>query len=211
MFKKQLLSTVAGFLILAPVASADSGDAWNVDPMHSNAHFSVRHMMISNVEGDLGHISGSVNYDGKALSKATVEATIDTSTINTREPNRDEHLKSAEFFDTAKYPTISFKSKSIDPSDNDKFKLTGELTIHGVTKQVVLDAEKTSTIKDMHGNTRMGASAKTTLNRKDFGLSWNKQLDNGGAVVGDDVYVVLNLELVKAKTASTADSTKTNQ
>ncbi len=210
MLQKLLLSTALGFIVCLP-ALADNGNVWTIDPMHSDAHFSVKHMMISNVDGDLGHISGSVNYDGKDLKKANVDANIDATTINTREPKRDAHLKSPEFLDTAKYPNIDFKSKKIEPLADNKFKLFGDLTIHGVTKEVVLDGEKTEAIKDMQGNTRMGANAATVLNRKDFGLTWNGTLDNGGAVIGDDVNIKLNLELVKAKSASTTSGAKVTQ
>src|SRR5262249_39117708 len=141
-----------------------------IDPAHSEAQFSIRHMMISNVSGDFGKVSGTANYDGANLNKASVEATIPVANINTRETQRDDHLKSAEFFDAEKYPNITFKSKKIEKLSSEEFKMTGELTMHGVTKQVVLKGEgPTKPIKDPGGKTRIGASATATINRKDFG------------------------------------------
>ena len=154
--------------------------------------------MISNVEGDLGRVSGTVEYDGKDLQKATVSANIDDTAINTREPNRDAHLKSADFFDSQKYPTISFRSKRILPQANGKFELIGDLTMHGVTKELSLEVDNpTSPIKDPQGRMRIGTRATTMLNRKEFGINFNKKLDNGGALVGDDVSVRLDIELVQ--------------
>jgi polyisoprenoid-binding protein YceI len=202
MLKKDIVCVAIGFVAGLP-ALADGGNVWKIDPMHSDAHFSVRHLMISNVDGDLGHITGTINYDGKDLKKANVEASIDVNTINTREEKRDGHLKSADFFDSAKFPSITFKSTKIEPSSADKFKMTGELTIHGVSKEVVLDGEITKAIKDMQGNPRMGATATAKLNRKDFGLKFDKKLDDGNAIVGDDVNVKLDLELTQPKVAST--------
>jgi polyisoprenoid-binding protein YceI len=207
MFKKEIVCTAIGFVIGLP-ALAESGNVWKIDPMHSDAHFSVRHLMISNVDGDLGHITGSVNYDGKDLAKANVEANIDVATINTREEKRDGHLKSPDFLDAAKFPSITFKSTKIEPTSGDNFKMTGDLTIHGVTKSVVLDGEITKPIKDPQGTPRMGASATAKINRQDFGVTWNKKLDGGGTVVSDDVKVKLDLELTQPKVASTDDGAK---
>jgi polyisoprenoid-binding protein YceI len=207
MFKKEIVCTAIGFALGLPVL-AETGNVWKIDAMHSDAHFSVRHLMISNVDGDLGHITGTVNYDGKDLKKANVEATIDVNTINTREEKRDGHLKSPDFFDAAKFPSITFKSTKIEPTSGDNFKMTGDVTIHGVTKEVVLDGEITKPIKDPQGNPRMGASATAKLNRKDFGLKFDKKLDDGNAIVGDDVKIKLDLELTQPKVASTEDGAK---
>lgn len=186
-----MLSTLS----LAPAISAQAGD-WSIDPAHSNAHFTVRHMMVSNVSGDFGKISGQVNYDGKHLDKAAVEAVIDATTIDTREPKRDAHLKGPDFLDVGKFPTMSFKSKRIVVLPDGRFKLIGDLTLHGVTKEVVLTADApASPVKDPFGKIRMGASATTKINRKDFGISFNMPMDNGGVVVGDDVAVTLDVEL----------------
>ena len=178
-------------------ASLAEASKWKIDPAHSDARFSVKHMMVSNVSGDFGKISGSAMYDGVNFDKASVHATIPVDEITTREPKRDEHLKSPEFFDVAKYPTIDFQSKKIEMLDNGEFKMIGDLTMHGVTKQVVLTGEKPGKpIKDPSGKLRIGASASTKLNRKDFGISFNKTLDNGGAMVGDDVGITIDVELV---------------
>jgi len=170
---------------------------WKIDPMHTSAHFTVKHMMVSNVRGDFAKVSGTVNYDGKNLAKSNVTATIDTSSINTNEEKRDEHLKSPDFFDVAKYPVITFKSTKV-LSEANGFKVIGDLTLHGVTKPVTLIAETLpAPIKDPYGNLRTGTEAKTKINRKDFGLSFEKNLDNGGALVGDDVDITIDVELTQ--------------
>lgn len=178
-------------------AAAKQGiTTWNLDPAHSNAQFSVRHLMISNVKGEFTKVSGTVSLDPARPETLAAEATIDVSTINTREPDRDAHLKSADFFDVAKYPTIAFKSKSAAKSSGG-LKLTGDLTIHGVTRGVTLDVEgPTPPLKDPWGFTRVGASATTRINRKDFGLTWNQALETGGFVVGDEIKITLDVELV---------------
>jgi polyisoprenoid-binding protein YceI len=153
--------------------------------------------MVSNVGGDFSKVSGTVNYDGKNLANSNVSAIIDASSINTNEPNRDQHLKSPDFFDVAKYPAITFKSTKIEPQ-NTGFKLIGDLTLHGITKSVTLQVEPLpAPIKDPMGNLRTGTEAKTTINRKDFGLAFDKNLDNGGALIGDDVEVTIDVELTQ--------------
>jgi polyisoprenoid-binding protein YceI len=151
-----------------------------------------------------------VNIDEKDVTKSTVEATIDASTVNTNEPKRDEHLRSADFFDVAKFPTITFKSKSVKKSGEGKLAVTGDLTMHGVTKEVTLDVEgPAKEIKDPWGNVRSGASASTKINRKDFGLGWNKVLEAGGVAVGEEVAITLDVELTKkAPAAPAAKDTK---
>jgi polyisoprenoid-binding protein YceI len=171
---------------------------WEIDPAHSAAQFSVRHLMVSNVRGEFGKVTGTVEYDPKEPARATITATIDATTINTREPKRDEHLRSPDFFDVAKYPTITFKSKRLEMASPGKLRIIGDLTIRGVTKEVVLDVEgPTPEIKDPWGNTKIGATATTKINRKDFGLKWNKALETGGVVVGDDVTITIDVELTK--------------
>jgi polyisoprenoid-binding protein YceI len=189
------------------VSSAALASTWDVDPAHSAAQFNVRHMMVSNVKGEFGKMTGTVTLDDKEISHSTAQATIDTTTINTREPNRDKDLKSPNFFDVEKYPTITFKSTSFKKVGPEKYKVAGDLTIHGVTKPVVLDVEAPeATTKDPKGNERRGATATTTINRKDFGLTWNKPLETGGVMVGDQVTINIDLELVK-KTAEKAAKT----
>jgi polyisoprenoid-binding protein YceI len=185
-------------LALSPMLAAGAANEWKIDPAHSDAHFSVKHMMISNVQGDFGKIAGVANYDGEHFDKASVEATIPVTEINTRESQRDQHLKSPEFLDVAKFPSMVFKSKKIVVEPTGAFKMTGELTLHGVTKEVVLTGKAPGKpVKDPYGNTRIGTEATTQINRKDFGISWQKELDNGGAVIGDDIAITLDVELVK--------------
>lgn len=193
--KKLLVSGLALCASLLLGNSSARADAWEIDGTHSAAHFSVRHMMVSNVRGDFGKVVGTLNLDEKDATKSTVEATIDASTINTREPKRDAHLKSGDFFDVAKFPTITFKSKKVEAAAAGKLKVTGDLTMHGVTKSVVLDVDGPGPAV----NNKRGATATTKLNRKDFGLGWNKVLEAGGVAVGDEVSVEIDLELNKKK------------
>ena len=196
MFRKALLASAV--IAVSTLPAWAEADEWTVDSAHTAAHFAVKHMMISNVSGDFSKTTGTVKYDGKHLDKATIDATIDVNSINTRDEHRDGHLKSPDFFDAAKYPTITFKSTKIeagaDPT-KEPFKIHGDLTIHGVTKQVVLNAEPLSPVIKAQGGLHVGTSATTKINRKDYGLNFNKTLDNGGAVVGDDVTVTLDVEL----------------
>jgi polyisoprenoid-binding protein YceI len=172
---------------------------WSIDPAHTKPSFSVRHMMISNVTGSFDKVTGNVRYDGKNLATANVEATIDASSIDTANAQRDSHLKSPDFLDITKYPTITFKSKTIIPIGEHQAKIIGDLTMHGVTKEIALDLKEiTPEIKDPRGKTRVGAMATAALNRKDFGISFNGTMDNGGALVGDEVYVTLEVELIKS-------------
>lgn len=172
---------------------------WKMDPAHSSASFGVKHMMVSTVHGSFNKLTGTVSYDPANPGATNVNVTIDASTVNTRDDDRDKDLKSPNFFDVAKYPRMSFVSKKAVFS-NGKVELTGDLTIHGVTKETTFHVEgPTPPIKDPWGNTRVGASATTRINRKDFGLTWNKTTDAGGVVVGDDVDLELEVELVAAK------------
>jgi len=173
------------------------GAEYTIDTAHSGAHFTVRHMMVSNVRGEFGKVSGKVVWDPSNPGASRVEAVIDANSINTREPKRDAHLKSADFFDTAKFPTITFKSKKVW-NEGGRLKVAGDLTIRGVTREVVLDVEgPTPEIKDMRGGFRAGATATTKLNRKDFGLTWNRAIETGGVVVGDEVAVTIDVALVR--------------
>jgi polyisoprenoid-binding protein YceI len=171
---------------------------WTIDTAHSSAQFSVRHMMVATVRGEFTNTKGTVRWDGKDLATAVVEATIDATTISTREPKRDAHLRSADFFDVEKFPTLTFKSTKIEPVAPGKLRMTGDLTIHGVTKSVVFDVEgPTPAIKDNRGNQRIGASAAATINRKDFGLTWNAAIESGGVVVSDEVKIILDVALTQ--------------
>lgn len=170
---------------------------YQIDPSHSSATFSIKHMMIAKVHGGFEKISGTLNYDATAPTKASVEVAIEANSVNTREEKRDAHLKSADFFDIEKYPLITFKSSRIDTS-SDGLKVVGDLTIHGVTKQVALDVETPSDeVKDPWGNIKLGASGTTKIKRKDFGLTWNAALEAGGLLVGDDVTINLDVQFVK--------------
>jgi polyisoprenoid-binding protein YceI len=176
-----------------------SATTWNLDPIHSSAQFKVKHMMISNVKGEFHAIKGSLTLDSTDITKSQVDAIIDVATINTREEQRDGHLKSADFFDVAQFPTMTFKSTQIKKKGDDTFAVSGDLTIHGVTNNVVLEVEGLSEpTKDPYGNTRIGLSATTRINRKDFGLTWNGMLETGGLLVGEEVAITLDLEFLKA-------------
>ena len=190
--------------LAAPAAALAQATSWNVDPAHSNASFTVRHLVISTVRGEFQKMSGAVKLDEKDVTKSTVEATIETASIDTRVPDRDKHLKSPDFLDVEKYPTIAFKSTKVESAGAGKLKVTGDLTMHGVTKPVVLAVDgPTAEIKDPWGNTRRGLSASTTLNRRDWGLTWGKVVD-AGPVVGDEVKIEIEAELIKAAGDKTA-------
>ena len=172
--------------------------SWQIDPAHSAATFSVRHLMISNVKGEFSKVTGVVNLDEQDVTKSTVEVTIDVNTLNTREPDRDKHLRTADFFDVQNFPTMTFRSKRVEQVAPGKLKVTGDLTIRGVTREATFDVDgPTPAIKDPWGNTRSGTSATTHVNRQDFGLKWSGKMDNGGVVVGDDVTVTVDVELVR--------------
>jgi len=172
---------------------------WNLDPVHSVAEFKVKHMMISNVKGQFTGISGVLTLDEDDTANSRIEASVDAASINTRDAQRDTHLKSADFFDVEKFPKLNFKSTSVKRTGDDELAVTGALTIHGVTRQVVFKVEgPTAPGKDPWGNTRVGLSAVTRINRKDFGLTWNAALETGGILVGDDVTITLDVQFVKA-------------
>lgn len=202
--KMSLKSALALVVALPSLAFASN---WEVDGSHSSAGFSVRHMMVSNVNGSFNVKSGAVNLDDKDITKSTVEAVLDATTVNTGNTKRDEHLKAPDFFDTAKFPTITFKSTKVEKAGEGKLKVSGDLTMHGVTKPVVLDVTGPSQeSKDPWGNTRRGVQATTKLNRKEFGLTYNTALETGGVAVGEEVTVNLDLSLVKKQPAAPAKS-----
>jgi polyisoprenoid-binding protein YceI len=182
--------------LLAPTLARAA--TWEADLGHSSIGFAVRHLMISTVRGEFHRFTATATGDPADPTKAVIEASVDTSTIDTRNEQRDTHLKSPDFFDVAKFPTMTFKSKKIETTGAGKARVTGDLTLHGVTKEVVLDVEgPTPTIKDPWGNTKAGAHATTRLNRKDFGLVWNKAMDGGGVLVGDEVEVTIDVEAAR--------------
>lgn len=193
----KLMKTALAVAVLAAPTFA-FGAEYVIDSGHSGATFAVKHMVVSTVRGSFGKTEGTLVIDDADITKSSVTATIDVNTINTNEPKRDEHLRGADFFDTAKFPTITFKSTKVEKAGEGKLKVTGDLTIHGVTKPVVLDVEgPSSELKDPWGNFKRGASATTKINRKDFGLIWNKTLDTGGLAVGEEVAITIDLELNK--------------
>ena len=190
----RILAVAAAVALLSAAAMAQAVQ-YEIDPVHSSAQFSVRHMMVSNVRGEFAKVTGTVVYDPKNPKASSVEATIDATTINTHEPRRDEDLKGPNFFDVAKFPTLTFKSKKVEKAGEGKLRVTGDLTIHGVAKQVVLDVEGPSPEAKMGPNIKSGASAATTINRKDFGLVWNRAMETGGVLVGDEVKITLEIEM----------------
>ena len=193
---RNMLKTAALVAAFALPSFAQTG-TWNVDPAHSKAVFSVKHLGISTVRGEFSKMTGQAQVDDKDISKSQIEVTLDATTVNTAQDGRDKDLRSANFLDVEKFPTMSFKSKSIS-SNAGSSKLTGDLTLHGVTKEVTFDLDGPSAaIKDPWGNLRRGASATTKINRKDFGITWNHVMDNGGLVVGDDVTITIDLELTR--------------
>jgi polyisoprenoid-binding protein YceI len=183
-----------------PAASVQtSTTTWNIDPAHSVAEFKVKHMMIANVKGQFPKVSGALFFDEFDLANSRVEASIEAASIHTRDEQRDAHLKSADFFDVEKFPTLHFKSKSISIVRDGELEVEGDLTIRGVTRKVRFAVEgPTPPAKDPWGNTRVAISATTKINRKDFGLTWNAALEAGGILVGDEVTITLDVEFAKA-------------
>src|SRR6188768_771395 len=171
---------------------------WNIDTSHSGIHFSVRHMVIAKVRGAFDRFSGVVELDEANPEASKVSVRIEAASIDTREEKRDAHLRSADFFDVEKYPELTFTSTKIEKLGGDDYRVTGDLTIHGVTKEVVLDAESLGAGKDPWGNDRIAFSAKTAVNRKDFGLTWNQALETGGVLVGEKIEISLDVQAVKA-------------
>lgn len=177
-----------------------SATTWTIDPAHTSVTFGVRHMMVSTVRGEFQKVSGTVTWDPKKPEATAIEVSIDVASINTREPQRDTHLRSADFFDVEKFPTIDFKSRGAKKKSGGGYEVAGELTIHGVTRVVTLDVEEpTDEHADPWGFIRMGASAKTKIKRSDFGMTWNTMLEAGGVIVGDDISLQLDVELQRKK------------
>ena len=173
-------------------------ESWRIDPQHSSAQFSVRHMMISTVHGQFGAVNGTILYDRSKPENSSLEATIDCSTVYTGEPKRDTQLKTAEFFDVQHYPVMRFKSTHIASAGSGKLAVTGDLTINAITRPVVLQVEgPTSSIKDTQGREKIAATGTTTLSRKSFGILYNPMMESGGVVVSDEVSIVLDIELIR--------------
>jgi polyisoprenoid-binding protein YceI len=191
-------AATTGLAAILSVSASGGTSTWKIDPKHSAAQFGVTHLMISTVRGEFHNVNGTVVLDDKDMTKSTVEVTIDATSVDTREPDRDKHLKSPDFFDVAKYPTFTFKSTKVEQAGAGKLKVTGDLTIHGVTKSVVLDVDGPKTpVTDPWKMQRTAVSATTKINRKDFGVNWSGTMDTGGAVVGDEVSITMDVEMVQ--------------
>ncbi len=182
--------------VTAPLTAIST---WNLDPVHSVAEFKVKHMMISNVKGCFTAVSGTLSLDEADVANSSIEAAIDAASIDTREAQRDAHLKSTDFFDVENFPTLSFRSTRITRRGEDELEVAGRLTIHGVTRDVQFAVEGPSApVRDPWGNTRIGISASTRINRKDYGLTWNAALETGSILVGDEVTITLDVQFIKA-------------
>jgi polyisoprenoid-binding protein YceI len=187
---------LASLLVTTPVLAEAA--TWQIDPAHASIEFKVRHLMVAWVKGTFPTVEGTVEIDEADLAKAKVSVTLDTAAIDTNNAKRDEHLRSADFFDVARYPTMTFASKKVLLDNGRVSKVIGDLTIRGTTREVTLDiGELTPAIRDPWGNQRRGATATATINRKDFGLTWNKVMETGGVAVGDEVKISLDIELIR--------------
>jgi polyisoprenoid-binding protein YceI len=195
--KRNISTGVAILLLGIPVLAY--GVTWQIDPDHSSFQFKIRHLMVSNVRGDFGKIiKGTIRYDDQDIPDTKAEVVLDAASINTSHGKRDEHLRGPDFFDVTRYPTITFVSKQVTKEGADRMRVIGDLTIRNMTREVVLEVQGlTSEIKDPWGNFRRGLTATTKINRKDFGITWNKALDTGGMVVGEEVEISVEIEMIK--------------
>lgn len=197
---KKLVTLLA--LSLAPALALAAESTWNLDASHSNAGFAIRHLVVSTVRGNFTKFTGTLKLDEADVTKSTVEATLDVASVDTRVADRDAHLKSPDFFDVAKYPTMTFRSTKVVAAGKDKLAVTGDLTLHGVTRPVTLEVTTSPEVKGMFGETRRAFAATGKIDRKDFGLTWSKLVE-AGPVLGDEVTLTLEIEAVKdQKTAS---------
>ena len=192
------IAVTAGLAAALSLPAAAATSTWQIDPAHSAAQFAVKHLAISTVRGAFTSVKGTVQFDDKDIAKSSVDVTIDVNSVDTRQPDRDKDLRSDHFFDAEHFPAITFKSRRVEQVSPGRLKITGELTIHGITKEVGLDVDgPTAPVKDPWGNQRMAINATTKINRQDFGVKWNATMDNGGVVVGDDVNITIDAEMVK--------------
>ena len=192
---KTAIAIAIAIVVALPVLA--HADSWQIDSSHTSVEFTVRHMMISNVKGQFQKTTGTITANGNDPASAKIHVTIDASSVDTRVERRDAHLKSPDFLDVAKFPTITFKSTKVEAAGPNKWTMTGDLTIHGVTRPVVLDVEGSGPPIQVMGHTRAGASATAKIKRSDFGLTWNKALETGGVLVGDDIAISIDIEAVK--------------
>jgi len=200
------IAVVAGMAVGLSLPARAATSTWQIDPQHSSAQFAVRHLGLSTVRGAFSKLSGTMVLDDQDITKSSVEVTIDVNTVDTREPDRDKDLRSERFFDVAHFPTMTFKSKKVEQVAPGKLRVTGELTIRGTSREVTLDVDgPTAAVKDPWGNQRLAATATTKINRQDYGVKWNAKLDNGGVVVGDDVNITLDVEMIQKPAAKSGD------
>ncbi len=197
-FKKALAVSAVLFVVELVAVTSFAADNFTIDRTHSSIGFGVRHMVVTKVKGEFNEFAGTILYDDKDITKSSVEVSIKTATIDTKDAKRNEHLRSPDFFDAAKYPDITFKSKRIEKTA-DGYAAVGDLAMRGVTKEIRVPFTVAGMITDPYGNTRLGLSASTKLNRQDFGVSWSKSLDTGGLVVADEVEIAIEVEAIKAK------------
>jgi polyisoprenoid-binding protein YceI len=194
--------TASGYATSSSSAStaASAAQAWDIDPSHSSANFKVRHLMVSHVRGELGPVAGTVWIDDQDITRSRLDVSIDARKIATRDDKRDEHLRSADFLDVANHPTVTFKSTRVERAAGDDLRVTGDLTIHGTTRPVTLTVESLApAVTDPWGNTKRGATAHAKIHRKDWGLAWNVGLEAGGVLVGEEVAIEIEVELLKRK------------
>lgn len=192
------IAVIAALAAALALPATPAASTWQIDPAHSSAQFAVKHLAISTVRGAFTSVKGSLLFDDQDITKSSVDVTIDANSVDTREPSRDKDLRSDHFFDVAHYPSITFKSKKVEQVSPGKLKVAGDLTIRGVTKEVVLDVDgPTPAVKDPWGNQRIAVNATTKINRQDFGVKWNATMDNGGLVVSDEVSITIDAEMTK--------------
>ena len=194
--KRYIIPMIALVFLAIPIFALAA--TWQMDPAHSSFQFKIRHLTVSNVKGDFSKFQGVVIMDDQDITNLKVEVTIHAASVNTGHAQRDEHLRGPDFFDVAQYPTLTFVSKKVIKTDTNRLKVVGDLTLHGLTREITVDVEgPTSEVKDPGGNSRRGATAAAKINRRDFGLTWNKVLDTGGLVVGDEVNIYVEVELIR--------------
>lgn len=200
------IAVIVGLTVGLSLPAGAATSTWQIDPQHSSAQFAVRHLGLSTVRGAFSKLSGTMIRDDQDITNSSVEVTIDVNTVDTREPDRDKDLRSERFFDVAHFPTMTFKSKKVEQVAPGKLRVTGDLTIHGTTREVTLDVDgPTAPVKDPWGNQRLAATATTKINRQDYGVKWNAKLDNGGVVVGDEVNITLDVEMIQKAAAKSGD------
>jgi polyisoprenoid-binding protein YceI len=200
------IAVVAGMAVGLSLPAWSATSIWQIDPQHSSAQFAVRHLGLSTVRGAFSKLNGTMVLDDQDITKSSVEVTIDVNTVDTREPDRDKDLRSERFLDVAHFPTMTFKSKKVEQVAPGKLRVTGELSIRGTSREVTLDVDgPTAPVKDPWGNQRLAATATTKINRQDYGVKWNAKLDNGGVVVGDDVNITLDVEMIQKPSAKSGD------